>query len=133
MLSLVALAGLTPAPSRAQVPPTVTEAAAYKGLHAAAHRGDLVAIQRLSADKAALEARDNAGRTPLHVATFGRQHRAVQAPFGGGARHRATLKALLDAGASTKLADRGGATPLQLAKARGYTAMVQMLTVAGAR
>jgi ankyrin repeat protein len=45
----------------------------------------------------------------------------------GGPRHRATLKALLDAGASTQLADRQGRTPLQLAQARGYDSMVQML------
>jgi ankyrin repeat protein len=51
----------------------------------------------------------------------------------GGARHQATLKALLDAGASTQLTDRSGATPLQLARARGYSAMVQMLQAAGAR
>lgn len=51
----------------------------------------------------------------------------------GGIRHQATLKALLDAGASTRLADRSGATPLQLTRSRGYAAMVQMLTAAGAR
>ena len=51
----------------------------------------------------------------------------------GGARHQATLKALLDAGASTQLSDRSGATPLQLARARGYGVMVQMLLAAGAR
>ena len=51
----------------------------------------------------------------------------------GGPRHQATLKALLDAGASTQRADRSGTTPLQLAQARGYTAMVQLLQAAGAR
>ena len=51
----------------------------------------------------------------------------------GGRRHQATLKALLDAGASTALADRQGQTPLQLARARGYDAMVQLLQAAGAR
>jgi ankyrin repeat protein len=45
----------------------------------------------------------------------------------GGPRHQATLKALLDAGASTQLADRQGRTPLQLAQARGYEAMARML------
>ena len=48
----------------------------------------------------------------------------------GGARHQATLKALIDAGASTKLTDREGRTPLQLARARGYTAMVKLLEAA---
>ncbi len=222
---VVALAAAVAAlPLQAQVPPTAAEAAAYRDLHAAAHRGDLAAIQRLAVNKAALEARDGAGRTPLHVATFARQHKAVQALLqagadhaafeqgrydavtiaavaddeetlrvllaggasaklttsrydgtaliaaahlghdgvvrqlikagapldhvnnlhwtavieaivlgDGGARHQSTLKALLDAGASTQLADRSGATPLQLARARGYAAMVQMLQAAGAR
>jgi uncharacterized protein len=48
----------------------------------------------------------------------------------GGPRHQATLKALLDAGANTKLADREGRTPLQLARSRGYAAMVAMLEAA---
>ncbi len=51
----------------------------------------------------------------------------------GGPRHQATLQALLDAGASTRLADRHGNTPLQLARQRGYDAMVKMLEAAGAR
>jgi ankyrin repeat protein len=50
----------------------------------------------------------------------------------GGARHQATLRALIDAGASLKLADRQGQTPLALAKSRGYAAMVAMLEQAGA-
>ena len=51
----------------------------------------------------------------------------------GGPRHQATLKALLDAGASTTLTDRHGNTPLHLARQRSYTAMVQMLEASGAR
>jgi len=51
----------------------------------------------------------------------------------GGARHQATLRALLDAGASTKLADRNGRTPLELARARGYAEMVALLEAAGRR
>ena len=51
----------------------------------------------------------------------------------GGARHQATLKALIDAGANLQLADRSGQTPLALAKSRGYSAMVSMLEKAGAR
>jgi ankyrin repeat protein len=51
----------------------------------------------------------------------------------GGVRHQAVLQALLDAGASTRLADREGNTPLALAKARGYAAMVALLLKAGAR
>ena len=223
-LLLVLAATVAASPLQAQVPPTATDAAAYQGLHAAAHLGDLAAIQRLAVHKQALEARDSGGRTPLHVATFARQHQAVQAllqagadpaaleqgrydavtiaavaddertlrallaggasarlttsRYGGtaliaaahlghdgvvrqliqagaplnhvnnlhwtavieaivlgdgGARHQATLKALLDAGAGTQLADRSGQTPLQLARARGHAEMVQMLQAAGAR
>ena len=51
----------------------------------------------------------------------------------GGARHQATLKALIDAGASLKLTDRQGNTPLQLAKSRGYGEMVKMLEKVAAR
>jgi uncharacterized protein len=51
----------------------------------------------------------------------------------GGPRHQATLRALIDAGANLQLADRAGRTPLQLAKERGYAAMVAMLEKAGAK
>ena len=51
----------------------------------------------------------------------------------GGARHQATLKALIDAKANLQLTDRSGRTPLTLARERGYAAMVQMLGEAGAR
>jgi ankyrin repeat protein len=48
-------------------------------------------------------------------------------------RHQATLKALIDAKANLQLKDRQGATPLQLARTRGYGEMVRMLEAAGAR
>ncbi|MDM0112034.1 ankyrin repeat domain-containing protein [Variovorax sp. J22R133] len=50
----------------------------------------------------------------------------------GGSRHQRTLALLVDAGASLKLTDRQGNTPLQLARARGYAAMVEKLKSAGA-
>ena len=213
------------APAAAQVPPSTAETDAYTGLHAAAHRGDVGAIQTLTAaGRAALESRDSRGRTPLHVATFARQHAAILAlasaganlsalendrydavtiaavaddedtlrlllalgagakqvtsrydgtaliaaahlghagvvrqliaagaPLDhvnnlhwtavieaivlgdGGPRHQATLQALLEAGASTRLTDREGRTPLQLARARGYAEMAALLERAGAR
>ena len=213
-LALAALPLLAPA----QVPPTAAQTAAYQGLHAAAARGDVAAVQRLAAARADLNARDPQGRTPLHVATFARQREVIRAlaqagaqldalendrydavtiaavaddeatlrlllslgasakqvtsrydgtaliaaahlghdgvvrqliqagaPLDhvnnlhwtaviesivlgdGGPRHQATLKALIDAGASLRLMDRHGQTPLQLARARGYTEMVRML------
>jgi len=51
----------------------------------------------------------------------------------GGRRHTATLRALVDAGAAVDLADRGGTTPLALARARGYGEMAAILQQAGAR
>jgi ankyrin repeat protein len=51
----------------------------------------------------------------------------------GGPRHQATLRALLEAGASVRLTDREGRTPLRLARERGYAEMVKMLEAAGAR
>jgi ankyrin repeat protein len=51
----------------------------------------------------------------------------------GGPRHVDTLKSLIQAGANLNLADRQGQTPLALAQARRYGAMVDMLKQAGAR
>ena len=51
----------------------------------------------------------------------------------GGPRHTATLKALVEAGANVNLADRNGATPLALARSRGYREMAAILEQAGAR
>ena len=219
--ALVALAA--PIGAIAQIAPSAAEIAGYRGLHAAAARGDVAAIHQL-APAGSLDARDGHGRTPLHVATFARQRGAVKALLAaganpalldddrydavtiaavaddeetlalllaggasaklvtsrydgtaliaaahlghdgvvrrliaagapldhvnnlhwtamiesivlgdGGQHHQATLAALLGAGASTALADRGGRTPLALARDRGYGAMVRMLEAAGAR
>ncbi len=220
----LALVGAAALPVAAQVPPSASQVAAYSGLHAAAQRGDVVAVERLAVSRAVREARDGEGRTPLHVATFARQRGAVKALLAagadtgaleggrydavtiaavandeetlhlllsqgasarlvtsrydgtaliaaahlghdgvvrqliaagapldhvnnlrwtavieaivlgdGGTRHQATLRALLDAGASTRLTDREGRSPLQLARDRGHVAMVQMLENAGAK
>ncbi|MDM7950362.1 ankyrin repeat domain-containing protein [Hydrogenophaga sp.] len=215
----VALFGVSlPTSAVAQVPPSASQAAAYKGLHAAAWRGDLAKLQRLLGAGADRNATDSQGRTPLHVATFARHPAAIRAlakagadldrlendrydavtiaavaddevslrellslgaragqttsrydgtaliaaahlghdgvvrqliaagaPLDhvnnlhwtaaieavvlgdGGPRHQATLQALIDAGANLALTDRQGQTPLQLARSRGYTAMVSQL------
>jgi ankyrin repeat protein len=224
LAAALALATTMAAPA-AQVPPSPAEIAAYRGLHAAAQRGDTAEIERrVTVSRAALDARDAHGRTPLHVATFARRRDAVRALMAagadsgaledgrydavtiaavaddeetlrvllahgasprlvtsrydgtaliaaahlghdgvvrqliaagapldhvnnlhwtalieaivlgdGGARHQATVRALLAAGANTQLADRDGRTPLQLARARGYRLIVKMLEQAGAR
>ena len=202
----------------AQTPPSVTEIAAYRGLHAAAAAGTALEITHLTAAGADVEARDGHGRTPLHVAAHGSHYDAVAALVKGGAnpraldsrqydiitiaavkddermlrlalelggsareitspyegtaliaaahlghdgvvriliaagaqldyvnnlgwtalieavilgdggrRHTACVEALVAAGANRQLADRGGATPLDHARRRGYAAMVAIL------
>ena len=54
----------------AQTPPSQTEELAYSGLHAAASKGDADQVRQLVAQGAKVEARDLAGRTPLHIAAF---------------------------------------------------------------
>jgi uncharacterized protein len=208
----------------AQTPPSSVERAAYRGLLEAASRGDTVEIQALVARREPPDVRDAHGRTPLHVAAYGRHHQAMRALVAaganphalehdrydivtiaavaddlptlevalalgasaknvtsrydgtaliaaahlghaevvrtliragapldhvnnlgwtaliesivlgdGGARHTDTLRALVEAGANVNLADRDGRTPLTLARARGYDAMVRLLEQAGAR
>ena len=51
----------------------------------------------------------------------------------GGPRHQACLQALVDAGANIRLTDRSGQTPMQLARARGFDAMVRILEAAPKR
>jgi ankyrin repeat protein len=87
-------------------------------LIAAAHLGHTEVVRTLIAAGAPLDHVNNLGWTALIESIV----------LGdGGARHTATLKALLDAGASTTLADRQGRTPLDLARGRGYRQMTQLL------
>jgi len=87
-------------------------------LIAAAHLGHAEVVRTLIAAGAPLDHVNNLGWTALIESIV----------LGdGGARHTATLKALLEAGASTKLADRQGRTPLDLARGRGYREMTALL------
>ncbi len=147
--AFVLLLGTTLA--QAQVPPSAAEAARYKGLHAAAHAGDVAAIQRL-APGSDLNARDGRGRTPLHVATFARQRDAIRVLVKSGADlHRLendrydtvtiaavaddeeTLRLLLSLGASAKLTtSRYDGTALIAAAHLGHDGVVRQLIAAGA-
>ncbi|WGT65868.1 ankyrin repeat domain-containing protein [Variovorax paradoxus] len=93
-------------------------------LIAAAHLGHDEVVRQLIAAGAPLDHVNN-----LHWTA------AIEAVVlgDGGLRHQRTLAALVDAGANLQLADRQGNTPLQLAKARGYTAMVKLLEAPRAR
>lgn len=84
-LIFMAAAGLSSGGAGAQVGPSPADAARYQGLHAAAHAGDAARIASLAGNRAALNARDANGRTPLHVATFARQRAAIRALAQAGA------------------------------------------------
>ncbi|WP_295538380.1 ankyrin repeat domain-containing protein [uncultured Pseudacidovorax sp.] len=90
-------------------------------LIAAAHLGHDTVVQRLIRAGAPLDHVNN-----LHWTA------AIEAVVlgDGGPRHQRTLAALIDAGANLQLADRQGRTPLALAQARGYTAMVRLIEAA---
>ena len=93
-------------------------------LIAAAHLGHDEVVRVLIRAKAPLDHVNNLGWTAvIESIVLG----------DGGPRHQATLQALVDAGANLNIADRSGATPLALARARGYTRMVEILAKAGAR
>ena len=93
-------------------------------LIAAAHLGHDGVVRQLIAAGAPLDHVNNLHWTALIEAIV---------LGNGGPRHVATLQALLAAGASTALTDGSGQTPLALARARGYAAMVGLLEQAGAR
>jgi uncharacterized protein len=134
----------------AQVPPSAEEVAAYRGLHAAAQQGD-VAHARATSQRD-VDARDNHGRTPLHVATFARQRGAIQALVAAGADTAAledgrydavtiaavaddeeTLRVLLASGASARLVtSRYDGTALIAAAHLGHDGVVRQLIAARA-
>ena len=73
----------------AQVPPSSAETANYTGLLAAAARGDAAGIRALVAKGEKPDVKDGCGRTPLHVAAFGRHHDAMRALVAAGANPNA--------------------------------------------
>jgi len=71
--------------SLAQTPPSSIEVSKYEGLFKAAYQGDIAAASKYIDEKADLEARDSAGRTPLIVAAFASHEDMVRVLKEGGA------------------------------------------------
>jgi ankyrin repeat protein len=136
----------------AQVPPSSTETAHYTGLLAAAARGDAAGIRALIAKGETPEVTDGRGRTPLHVAAYGRHHDAMRALVAAGANPNTlendrydivtiaavandvpTLTLALALGASAKnVTSRYDGTALIAAAHLGHAKVVRTLIRAGA-
>jgi len=87
-------------------------------LIAASHLGHAEVVEALIAAGAPLDHINNLGWTALlEVVILG----------DGGPRHVATARALVAAGANRTIADRRGLTPLDHARARGFTEMIAVL------
>lgn len=146
MTALVAL------PIAAQVAPSAREVAAYTGLLAAAHGGDVAQLKALLLKKPDLEIRDAQQRTPLHVATYARNHDAIRLLAEAGADLNAmehqrydpvtiaavadddgTLALLLKLGASAKnVTSPYDGTALIAAAHLGHVGVVKQLIAFGA-
>ena len=87
-------------------------------LIAAAHLGHVEVVQQLINGKAPLDHINNLGWTALIEAVV---------LGNGGANHIETVRALVIAGANKSIADRQGMLPIQHAKERGYTDIVNIL------
>ncbi len=75
MFALVMWAGQ----AHGQVAPSASEVANYRGLHAAAHTGDLDEVNRLIGAGTDLQQTDGHGRTAMHVAAFASNDDVVMA------------------------------------------------------
>ena len=93
-------------------------------LIAAAHLGHVGVVKQLIAAGAPLDHVNNLHWTALIEAIV---------LGNGGPRHLEVVRDLLAAGASPNLTDRQGTTPVALARARGFDAMVRLLEAAGAK
>ncbi len=138
--------------AQGQVPPSPGDRAAYKGLLAAAARGDAAEIRSLVARGASAGVRDGYRRTPLHVAAYGAHHDAMRALVKAGADANAlerdrydivtiaavandvpTLQVALELGCSAKnTTSRYDGTALIAAAHLGHAEVVRTLIGAGA-
>lgn len=152
LLVLAAALGAATPDLHAQAAPTPAEIAAYKDLFAAAARGDVPEIAKLTAAGADVKARDGHGRTPLHVAAFAGRLDAMRALVKAGADPNAlendrydivtiaavandvpTLRVALELGCkSTNITSRYDGTALIAAAHLGHDEVVRTLIVAKA-
>ena len=138
--------------AQAQTAPSAAERAAYRGVLAAAARGDVAELRTLLEGGAEVDVRDGQGRTPLHVAAFAGQHAAMRelvarganpnalehdrydiATIAAVANDRATLEVALALGCSaSSVTSRYDGTALIAAAHLGHAEVVRMLIRAGA-
>ena len=105
-------------------PKAITSRYDGTALIAAAHLGHAEVVRTLIAAKAPLDHVNNLQWTALIESIV----------LGdGGSNHTETLRALVDAGANVNIPDGSGATPLKLAKSRGYREMIAILEKSGAK
>lgn len=99
-------------------PGLTTSPYAGTALIAAAHLGRVEVVRRLIAAGAPLDHVNNLGWTALMEAVV----------LGdGGTDHQQVVRLLVNAGANALIADRDGVTPLSHARARGYSAIANLL------
>jgi ankyrin repeat protein len=104
-------------------PTNITSPYDGTALIAAAHLGHAEIVRTLAGAGAPLDHVNNLGWTALIEAIV---------LGNGGASHTYTVEILLDAGANPHLPNRNGVTPISLAQARGFDAIVTLLEKAGA-
>ncbi len=105
-------------------PKAVTSRYDGTALIAAAHLGHAEVVRTLIAAGAPLDHVNNLQWTALIESIV----------LGdGGRNHTDTLRALVEAGANVNIPDGSGATPLKLAKNRGYREMIVILEKSGAK
>ena len=139
-------------PTYAQIPPSSTEIAQYRGLLAAAARGDVAEIKAFIAKGEKPDVKDTYGRTPLHVAAYRGHHEAMRALVNAGANPNTlendrydivtiasvandipTLKVAISLGGSAKnITSRYDGTALIAAAHLGHADVIRMLINAGA-
>ncbi len=117
----------------AQNPPTEGDLRVYAGLHDAAARGDVGAIEKLIAEGEKPDIQDANSRTPLHVAVFLRKQAAARALLRLGANPNAldaqrydivTIAAVQDDLEMLKVALEGGGSARNVTSPYDGTALI---------